>query len=59
MSLEYWKDYNTYRFITNKYEIHHTSCITNTTWIENTLIKHVNFYVPEKKILLNQTILWT
>lgn len=58
MILEYWKDYNTYRFIANKYIIHNISFIANTTWIENTLIKHVNFHVPGKKVLLkNQKVI--
>lgn len=52
MILKYWKNYNAYRVIGIEYEIHHTSFISNATWVENILIKRVNFHVLEKKVLL-------
>ncbi|WP_342252872.1 transposase family protein [Spiroplasma endosymbiont of Zeiraphera isertana] len=39
MTLEYWKDYSSYRVIAKRYNISHTSCIRNIFWIENILIK--------------------
>ncbi|WP_425288978.1 IS5 family transposase [Spiroplasma endosymbiont of Clivina fossor] len=52
MTLEYWKEYSTYRIIAKKYNISHVSCIRNIFWVENTLIKNSHFHIPGKKILL-------
>ncbi|WP_342224175.1 transposase family protein [Spiroplasma endosymbiont of Asaphidion curtum] len=51
MTLEYWKEYSTYRIIAKKYNISHVSCIRNIFWVENTLIKNSHFHIPGKKIL--------
>ncbi|WP_342224535.1 hypothetical protein [Spiroplasma endosymbiont of Asaphidion curtum] len=53
MTLEYWKEYSTYRvLLQKKYNISHVSCIRNIFWVENTLIKNSHFHIPGKKILL-------
>lgn len=52
MTLEYWKEYSSYRVIAKRYNISHPSCIRNIFWVENTLIKNNNFHLPGKKILL-------
>ncbi|WP_342224361.1 transposase family protein [Spiroplasma endosymbiont of Asaphidion curtum] len=52
MTLEYWKEYSTYRIIAKKYNISHVSCIRNIFWVENTLIKNSHFHIPGKRILL-------
>ncbi|WJG69850.1 helix-turn-helix domain-containing protein [Spiroplasma ixodetis] len=51
MTLEYWKDYSSYRVIAKRYNISHTGCIRNIFWIENTLIKSRNFNLSGKKDL--------
>ncbi|WP_342253813.1 transposase family protein [Spiroplasma endosymbiont of Zeiraphera isertana] len=51
MTLEYWKDYSSYRVIAKRYNISHTSCIRNIFWIENILIKSGIFNLPWKKDL--------
>ncbi|WP_342254031.1 transposase family protein [Spiroplasma endosymbiont of Zeiraphera isertana] len=51
MTLEYWKDYSSYRVIAKRYNISHTSCIRNIFWIENILIKSGIFNLPGKKDL--------
>lgn len=52
MTLEYWKEYSTYRVIAKKYGIDHTNCIRNIFWIENILIKSSVFNLSGKKELL-------
>ncbi|WP_342253319.1 transposase family protein [Spiroplasma endosymbiont of Zeiraphera isertana] len=49
MTLEYWKDYSSYRVIAKRYNISNTSCICNIFWIENILIKSGIFNLPGKK----------
>lgn len=51
MTLEYWKEYNTYRVIAKRYDISHVNCIRNVFWVENTLIKSGIFNLPGKKEL--------
>lgn len=52
MTLEYWKEYSTYRVIAKRYNINHSNCIRNIFWVENTLIKNSDFHVPGKKELI-------
>ncbi|WP_342272785.1 transposase family protein [Spiroplasma endosymbiont of Acasis viretata] len=52
MTLEYWKEYSSYRVIAKRYNISHTSCIRNIFWIENTLIKSGIFNLSGKKDLI-------
>lgn len=49
MTLEYWKEYTTYRVIAKRYDISHVNCIRNVFWVENTLIKSGVFNLPGKK----------
>ncbi|WP_338977723.1 transposase family protein [Spiroplasma endosymbiont of Panzeria rudis] len=51
MTLEYWKEYSSYRLIAKRYNISHTSCIRNIFWIENILIKSGVFNLSGKKDL--------
>lgn len=51
MTLEYWKEYTTYRVIAKRYDISHVNCIRNVFWVENTLIKSGVFNLPGKKEL--------
>lgn len=51
MTLEYWKEYSTYRVIAKRYDISHVNCIRNIFWVENILIKSGVFNLPGKKEL--------
>lgn len=56
MTLEYWKEYSSYRIIAKRYNISHTSCIRNIFWIENTLIKSGIFNLSGKKDLTKNKV---
>lgn len=52
MTLEYLREYRTYFHIATTYGLSESSCYRNIRWIENTLVKHRDFRLPEKKTLL-------
>lgn len=52
MTLEYWRLYNPFVFLANKYGINKSNCVRNVLWIENVLAKHEEFHIPGKKELI-------
>ena len=52
MTLEYLREYRTYFHVASSYGISESSCYRNIKWIEDTLIKHPDFALPGKKVLV-------
>lgn len=43
MAISYWREYRTYFHTGKSFGISESTCYRNTTWIEDTLIKHPDF----------------
>ena len=56
MSLEYFGEYRTYFHIGQSYKIGESSAYRATKWIEDILIKHPNFALPGRKVLMKSNI---
>lgn len=54
MTLVYLREYKTYYHIAYSYKTHETICLRNIRWVENTLIKHLDFALPDKKNLIKK-----
>ena len=52
MALEYIREYRTYFHVSQSYGISESSCYKGIKWIEDTLIKHPDFALPARKVLL-------
>ena len=52
MALEYLREYRTYFHIRQSYGISESSAYKAIKWIEDTLIKHLDFALPGRKALL-------
>jgi hypothetical protein len=52
LSLEYLREYRTYFHIAQDFEIHETTAVRISRWVEDTLIKDGTFSLPGKKALL-------
>lgn len=52
MTLEYLREYRTYFHVASSYGISESSGYRNIKWIEDTLIKHPDFALPGRKVLL-------
>jgi hypothetical protein len=52
MVLEYIREYRTYFHVSQSYGIGESSCYKGIKWIEDTLIKHPDFALPGRKVLL-------
>ena len=52
MTLEYLREYRTYFHVASSYGISESSGYRNIKWIEDTLIKHLDFALPGRKVLL-------
>jgi len=52
MALEYIREYRTYFHVSQSYGISESSCYKGIKWIEDTLIKHPDFALPGRKVLL-------
>jgi hypothetical protein len=50
--LEYLREYRTYFHIGASYGISESSAYKTIKWVEDTLIKHPDFALPGKKVLL-------
>ena len=52
MTLEYLREYRTYFHIAQNYGVGESVCYRNIRWIEDTLVKHPDFALPGRKVLL-------
>ena len=52
MALEYLREYRTYFHVGQSYGISESSAYKAIKWIEDTLIKHPDFALPGRKVLL-------
>ena len=52
MAMEYIREYRTYFHVSQSYGISESSCYKGIKWIEDTLIKHPDFALPGRKVLL-------
>ncbi len=52
MSLEYLREYRTYFHISQSYGLSESSAYKTVRWVEDTLIKHPDFSLPGRKVLL-------
>jgi len=52
MALEYIREYRTYFHIANSYGVSESAAYKTVRWIEDTLIKHPDFALPGRKVLL-------
>jgi len=52
MTLEYLREYRTYFHVASSYGISESSCWRTARWIEDILIKHPDFALPGRKVLL-------
>lgn len=52
MAGEYIREYRTYFHVSQSYGISESSCYKGIKWIEDTLIKHPDFALPGRKVLL-------
>ena len=53
ITLEYLREYRTYFHIGTSYGISESAAYKTIKWVEDTLIKHPNFALPGKKVLIN------
>jgi hypothetical protein len=56
MALEYIREYRTYFHVSQSYGISESSCYKGIKWIEDTLIKHPDFALPGRKVLLKSNM---
>jgi hypothetical protein len=52
MALEYIREYRTYFHISQSYGVSESSAYKTVKWVEDTLIKHPDFSLPGRKMLL-------
>jgi DDE superfamily endonuclease len=48
MTLEYIREYRTYFHISQSYSVSESNAYKTVRWVEDTLIKHPDFALPEK-----------
>ena len=56
MALEYLREYRTYFHVAASYQISESTCYRNIRWIEDVLIKHLDFALPGRKALLKSDV---
>ena len=56
MALEYIREYRTYFHVAASYKISESACYRNIRWIEDVLIKHPDFALPGRKVLLKSDV---
>ena len=56
MALEYIREYRTYFHVSQSYGVSESTAYEIIKWIENTLIKHRDFSLPERKALLKSDV---
>lgn len=54
MSLEYTREYRTYFHIGQSYGVSESSAYKTVRWVEDTLVKHPDFALPGRKVLLKR-----
>lgn len=52
MTLEYIREYRTYFHISQSYSVSESNAYKTVKWVEDTLIKHPDFALPGRKVLL-------
>ena len=52
MALEYMREYRTYFHISQSYGVSESTAYKTIKWVEDTLIKHPAFSLPDRKALL-------
>jgi hypothetical protein len=52
MALEYIREYRTYFHISQSYGVSESSAYKTVKWVEDSLIKHPDFSLPGRKVLL-------
>ena len=52
MALEYIREYRTYFHTSQSYGVSESSAYKTVSWVEDTLIKHPDFSLPGRKVLL-------
>jgi hypothetical protein len=52
MTLEYIREYRTYFHISQSYSVSESNAYKTVRWVEDTLIKHPDFALPGRKVLL-------
>jgi Helix-turn-helix of DDE superfamily endonuclease len=56
MALEYLREYRTYFHVSQSYGVSESTAYEAIKWIENTLVKHPDFALPGKKVLVKSDI---
>jgi len=56
MTLEYIREYRTYFHISQSYGVSESTACKTVRWIEDTLIKHPDFALPGRKVLLKSDV---
>ena len=56
MALEYMREYRTYFHISQSYGVSESSAYKSVRWVEDTLIKHPDFPLPDRKELLKSDV---
>ena len=56
LTLEYLREYRTYFHIAQGFDIHETSAIRISRWVEDVLVKEGTFSLPGKKALLESDV---
>jgi hypothetical protein len=54
MALEYIREYRTYFHISQSYGVSESSAYKTVKWVEDSLIKHPDFSLPGRKVLLKK-----
>jgi hypothetical protein len=52
MALEYIREYRTYFHVSQSYGVSESAAYETIKWVEDTLIKHKDFALPGRKVLL-------
>lgn len=52
VTLEYLREYRTYFHIGQNYSISESTAYKTIKWVEDTLVKHLNFALPGRKVLM-------
>lgn len=56
VTLEYLKEYRTYFHIGQNYSISESTAYKTIKWVEDTLVKHLNFALPGRKVLMTNNM---
>lgn len=56
VTLEYLREYRTYFHIGQNYGISESTAYKTIKWVEDTLVKHLNFALPGRKVLMTNNM---